>query len=262
MLQRLFLLLISTFFLSCENRPSGSEAENDAPPADTSGAHISIPTTDTINNPKLLPVDEGAGQADFYTFRNGLLDAINRKDREALLAHVDSNVQISFGVQGGLQAFRETWFMEGIESPLWELLRVILENGGTFRQSAAGTDFAAPYVYAAWPGQYDAFQHMAILEREVPVYENPGGRGIPIAYFNHDIVRVDMDQSYPPHSEEPPAYRQMWGFKEWYHISTIDGTLSGYVHWKKAWSPVGYRALFRKVIPGNQWKLTVLIAGD
>jgi hypothetical protein len=91
---------------------------------------------------RLRPSDEGQQDPSFHAFRQKLLEAISRKDAKFLLSIVDPNIQISFGGEEGIQAFREVWKPEDVNSKAWNTLAQLFRLGGTFGESK--NEFWAP----------------------------------------------------------------------------------------------------------------------
>lgn len=190
---------------------------------------------------KLLPVDEGASHPDFFTFRAHLQAALARHDAEAVLAAINPDIRNSFGGEGGIEEFRQSWELDKPTSRLWETLATVLALGGTFE----GEDsFTAPYVFSSWPEEMDSFSYLAILGKGVRVHAEPGSGSATITRLSYDIVEVG--EASPPEGD-------------WVQVLLPDGT-AGYVARQYARSPIDYRALFNYT--DGQWSLSALVAGD
>ena len=74
-----------------------------------------------------------------------------RKDGKFLLSIVDPNIQISFGGEEGIRAFRELWKPEDVNSEIWNTLAQLLRLGGTFGESR--NEFLAPVYFQPVPGR-------------------------------------------------------------------------------------------------------------
>lgn len=115
---------------------------------------------------RLAPVDEAARYPDFLQFRTALRQIIARRDVPALLAVIHPNIKNSFGGDDGVEQFKRIWRPEQLDSHVWNELDALLSLGGTF----SGPDtFVAPYVYANWPQEFDAFDYWAVIGRNVRV---------------------------------------------------------------------------------------------
>jgi len=190
---------------------------------------------------KLLPVDEAASRADFFTFRAQLQAALARRDVKAVLSAIDPDIRNSFGGDGGIAEFRQSWDIDSPGSRLWETLATVLALGGTFD----GEDsFAAPYVFSAWPDELDSFSFLAILGTGVRVHTGPSSTSATITRLSYDIVELGESGSLE---------------EAWVQVLLPGGT-SGYVARPYTRSPLDYRGLFNQ--RDGQWYLSALVAGD
>ena len=120
--------------------------------------------------PQQLPVDEASRRPDFFSFRAQLQRAIARHDTTALLAVVHPEIRNSFGDNNGIDEFRMMWRIAEPDSGIWDTLGTVLALGGSFQDEQT---FAAPYVFSRWPGQFDAFEHVAVIGSDVRVRAEP-----------------------------------------------------------------------------------------
>lgn len=186
-------------------------------------------------------VDTAASQPDFLAFRAEMLSAIARRDSAALLAMVDPTVKISFGGDDGIARFSEMWRPDATDSRLWETLGTVLALGGTFTQPDT---FTAPYVFAAWPDDVDAFEHAAIVGSTVRVRAAPSLESPPIVSLSYTIVELADRAAVTD---------------EWVAVRLADGR-TGFVARRYVRSPLDYRAIFQKA--GDGWRLRAFVAGD
>jgi hypothetical protein len=227
--------LLFGFFLLAFSLPAVSEQISESPK--TYRAH------------RLPPSDEGKNDPSFHAFRQKLLEAISRKDAKFLLSIVDPNIQISFGGEEGIQAFREVWKPEDVNSEVWNTLAQLLRLGGTFGESK--NEFWAPYVFSRFPDKYGGFDFSAIIARDVKVRSEPNDKSPMITSLSYDIVlNLSASDSPEPKSKTDPA---------WVHIRLPEGR-EGFVSAQFIRSPTDYRAGFKKT--GGKWLLTELVAGD
>lgn len=189
---------------------------------------------------KLLPVDEAARDPSFARFRAQLLDAVRRKDAGFVHRILAPDITNSFGGDGGIAEFRESWKADRPRSRLWSTLEEVLARGGAFMGDSM---FAAPYVYSNWPGRYDAFEYGAIAGSSVRVRSRPSPGAPVMATLSYDIVRM---------INEP-------GSDDFRAIRLPDGR-TGYVAERYVRSPIGYRAIFIK--RNGRWLLKALVIGD
>ncbi|MEZ5285772.1 MAG: hypothetical protein R2712_13385 [Vicinamibacterales bacterium] len=191
--------------------------------------------------PPLTPVDEGPRDASFLAFRTALLDIIARKDAGALDGIVDPNIRISFGDEGGLDAFKAMWKPEEAASPLWNELRRLLRLGGTFTGPDA---FVAPYVFARWPMDVDAFTHVAIIGSRVHVRARPG--------LDQPILDT-LSYAILPLADASPET------DGWTAVG-LPGGRRGVIASSLVRSPLDYRAFFSRV--DGRWRMAMLVSGD
>jgi hypothetical protein len=189
---------------------------------------------------KLLPVDEAARDPEFFAFRAQLQAAVARHDTEAVLAAVHPNIKNTFGGDDGIEAFRRIWKLPAADSRLWDELGTVLAFGGAFQE---GGHFAAPYVFGRWPGQFDSFEHVAVVGTNVRVRAEPSLNGRILTALTFDVV---------PRAAPDDA-------QGWTRIKLRDGR-TGYISAPYAWSPVVYRALFNKI--DGRWRMTAFVTGD
>lgn len=202
-----------------------------APPA------AATPTAPTVNGPKLMPVDEASQDPALVTYRNQLLEAVRRRDANAVAALVDPNIKMSFGGDAGVEALKKTLAREGG----FEDLEFVLTHGGAFIEGSEKRAFWAPYVYSNWPDDRDSFSDLAITEENVPLRESKDANSPVIATLSYDLVTQVMHEG---------NLRQ---------VKTADGK-TGWVEANKTRSPIAYRAGFNK--SAGEWKMNALVAGD
>ncbi len=178
-----------------------------------------------------------AGAFLLVTYRNQLLEAVRRRDANAVAALVDPKIRMSFGGDAGVEALKQTLAREGG----FEELEFVLTHGGSFIEGSEKRAFWAPYVYSKWPDDRDSFSDFAITEENVPLRESRDANSPVIATLSYDVVTQVMHEG---------NLRQ---------VKTADGK-TGWVDANKTRSPIAYRAGFNK--SAGQWKLNALVAGD
>ena len=123
----------------------------------------------------------------------------------------------------------------------------VISMGGSF---ADDTTFIAPYVFSDWPRAsmtisiVDPYVFVAIIEKDVPVYERPDSSSAVIARQSYNIVL-----------QHPESYK----YGAWAKICTMNAT-PGFIRKSQCYSPIGYRACFIK--SDSRWLLRYVIAGD
>jgi hypothetical protein len=188
-------------------------------------------------NPRLLPVDEASSNPEFSQYRARLRMAVERRDLEAVVAAADTDIRLGFDSSGGRDGLRKA-FSE--DPTLWDELRVVLALGGRFPMPMA---FAAPYVYSAWPGEFDAFECAAVTGANVRVRTAPRLDAPVMTAVTHSIVRLLAS------SDDG----------KWAQVQLADRR-KGYLWRSYVRSPVYYRALFNLI--DGRWRMTAFVAGD
>lgn len=193
---------------------------------------------------KFLPVDEASKQADFLAFRQQLSAAVARHDVKAVLTIVEPSIQNGFGDDNGLANFKKIWKLNQANtknSPLWKELGTVLALGGKFTDR---TTFNAPYISAAWPEQFDGFEYIAVVGKDVRLREKASTNSKVIATVSYVIL--------------PLAPEGQWK-EQWTKVKAPNGK-PAYIASAYIRSPVGYRAFFEK--KKGKWKMTSFLAGD
>lgn len=188
----------------------------------------------------LTPVDEAAMQPDFFSFRAQLAAAVARRDAAAVLAAMDEHVRTGFGGDDGRAAFERQWLPDRPDSPLWEALGAVLALGGSF---TGAQQFSAPYVYSRWPGDLDAFGHVALIASDVRLRTAPRADAAVIGRASFAMLEL-----------AGPATADGW-----FPVRTPDGR-AGYVARTLARSPLDYRAIFER--RNGRWRLVAFVSGD
>ena len=185
-------------------------------------------------------VDDGAADPRFVAFREALRDVVARRDTAALLALVAPTARVSFepGPAGGADGLRALWFSGGTPTgtPVWDVLGAALDGGSVEEDGA----FTVPFVSGLWPSDLDPFGHVAVVGRDVPVYDAPGGAVVALA---SEVVL--------------PAPAPAQG--GWQPVRLPSGA-DGVVAAGRALSPTGYRATFWD--DGDGLQLQSFLGGD
>lgn len=200
---------------------------------------------------KVYPVDEAAKDRSFKTFRDQLMAAARKKDKEYILSILDPKIELSFGGHSGVKDFKEMWKIDSPNSKFWNELITILQMGGSFKSVDGKTEFLAPYITSQWPDDpsLDVFEYVAVIGTNVRLRATPGTSGKVLESLSYDIVKLVQTQ--------PPTV-QKDGLK-WFKVKTGTGT-EGYVATKYVRSPIDYRAYFKKI--NGSWRMSAFIAGD
>jgi hypothetical protein len=191
--------------------------------------------------PQLRPIDQAMSVPDFFTFRARLQAAIARRDAQTVLAALHKDVKLSFGGDAGIEDFKKIWRPHESDTPLWETLSTLLSLGGEF---APDNTFTAPYVFAHWPRDKDAFTHMAVVGSSVRVRSGPSATAPVIGSLDFAIVELT----------ENPRVDQAWIQIKY------EGHSTAYIDNKFLRSPIDYRINFAKL--EGRWQVMFFLAGD
>jgi hypothetical protein len=196
-----------------------------------------IPLLLTLAGPKLMPVDEAPNDPSLVAFRNELLDAVRRRDVDAIVALSDPKIGTSAGEgkPGGVARLRLLLRHDEV----MEDLERLLTQGGKFRRNG---EFMAPYVSIAWPHSHAAFPFLAVTGENIPLRDFPEVNAPVLATLSYDIVERKEKKG------------------EWQQVKTADGH-TGWVEASAVRSAIlDFRAAFKKI--DGRWKMTALVSGD
>ncbi|MEQ1758018.1 MAG: SH3 domain-containing protein [Vicinamibacterales bacterium] len=191
--------------------------------------------------PTLRPTDGATTRLDFLEFRRRLQAVVAARDEAGLVSALDPAVRVDFGGGGGVDDFRRA-HLGAAAGEFWAEFGRILASGGNFIEPGV---FAAPYVYASWPEDLDAFECLAVTGTSVRLREAPGRGASVIGALDYAIVQT-VNDSRPD-------------VAGWRRVRTAKGR-TGYVAEQYLRSPIDHRALFG--VSDRRWRLTAYLAGD
>lgn len=206
-------------------------------------AHAAEPAPPT----RLMPVDEAARDPSFVKFRNELKDIIARKDAAKLFHHLASDIKLDYGGGYGAPEFHKRWKPFDKDTQVWKALSLIVGNGGKF---VVPGGFAAPYVYAAFPEDIDAFEVLVVTTPGAVMRAAPKADAAIVRTLDHDILTIVKTASRPQHEA---------GSNDWSEVKDAAGK-QGFVRDQDLRSPIDYRAIFEK--RKGKWVMQTFIAGD
>lgn len=268
-----FYFVLSSLLFACKQDTSNTSdhsnnaIENNSPVAVTDSLkevfeakvqakENSLPLRYVSESGKVNPVDEAPLDTAFFVFRESLIENVQNKDLISFLSKANENMKVSFGDPlEGPAGFVELW---GLDSPakiaaseVWKHLKTVLQLGGQF--SADKKMFTAPYVYSAFPDQYDAFEHGAIVGTGVRMRTHPSLNSKIVKSLSYDIVKVVEvvhDKLETIGGETHP----------WVKVQIPDTEITGFIYGKYLRSPIDYRIGFEQV--GTEWQISFFVAGD
>ena len=271
----LLLGIVASLFYGCETTPSTSpsQTEEPIPAAET----VETPSTDTLpipetvlvlntedwidyeegiqpKNGKLTPIDQAELNSSFAAFRAQLLAAVEKKEVDFLLKHVDDQIKIGFGAEYGKEDFIKSWNLDKDpeNSLVWQKLKEVLNLGGIFTNETL-TSFTAPYTFHV--SVDDPYGYKVITGTQVRVRAEPRLQGSVLGSLNYDVV-----QSADLNPGELPVLDTLNNeVHSWEKIRTPQGNV-GYVYGKFVRSPIDFRANFKQ--QADTWKMMFFLAGD
>ncbi|NOT39725.1 MAG: hypothetical protein HOP13_04460 [Alphaproteobacteria bacterium] len=196
---------------------------------------------------RLIPIDEAVKDPSFVQFRNELKAVVARKDAAKLFHYLASDIHLSFGGDYGGPEFHKMWKPFDKDTKVWNVLSLIVDNGGKF---VVPGGFAAPYAYAAFPEDFDAFTSVVVTNPRALLRERPNPNARVIRELDFDILEVVNSSGKMQHETGP---------NDWDEVKHASGQ-RGFVLSSDVRSPVEYRAIFEK--RNGKWVMQTLIAGD
>jgi hypothetical protein len=210
---------------------------------------VSLATASFAQELKLLPVDEGATDANWPRFKARLIEALGRRDQQFLLDMVDRKVRNTSGTDGPAE-FKKLWDPQSADSPLWTELPKLLFLGSVYvKRDAKTSELCAPYVYYKWPDNAAGNPTGAIIAKETLLKAEPAADSATLAALSYDLVSV-IDWEVDDKNKASP---QKW-------VKLKAGAREGYVAEEHVRSPLEYRACF--VNSGSRWRLIELDVGE
>ncbi len=260
------LLLMASIGCATRKPPPGALGTNGPPReyhlaghlAQAQSGHTPLEKPGHQKGLNLYPVDDGARDPSFASFREKLLEAVKKRDVQFILGIVDPAILNSFGGDGGINEFKQQWKLEQPDSALWDELAAILSLGGSFTNSEQRLEFCAPYVYSAWARIENQVSeangipgHAAIVGENVELLREPKEGAVVLGRLSYDVVKVEYEHSIPDDLRKERF--------AWVKVLTMNGK-EGYVSGRNVRSPLDHRACFRK--QNETWRMTALVAGD
>lgn len=193
---------------------------------------------------RLEPLDEAAKDASWVDFRKQLVAAVQKRDREHVLAMLDGDVRSGLEGGRGPAEFSRQWGLETESTPFWEELAAVLALPAAWHRPESGPlELCAPYVAVKWPQDVEAFGGGAIIVREAPVKAAPSASAATIATLSFHIVEVT---NWEVNDRAADSKRK------WVRIRLAKG--EGYVAEEQIRSPIEHAACFSKGEAG--WRMT------
>ena len=233
-----------------EAQPQSAPAESPATQPASPPKPVPKPAAQSAPERKLMPVDEGGADPSWVAFRNRLISALKRGDRNALLAVVDRNIVNSLEAERGVATFRKLWGLDGKDDRLLRELASSLALGSAWYMRPKGPRLlCAPYVPIKWPlHEVDPYHNGAVVLQNAPVKAAPSWASETLASLNYDIVEVrDWEVA-----DREPQLQQRW-------VRVRYRGDDGYVAEEHIRSAIEHRACFAK--EGGTWRMVEYVVG-
>ncbi len=265
----LYCMILCLVFLGCKSKDSSqTSVQNELllPPPDTiilSPMDISQELQDqwvdytqgiSIDNKQFIPVDQTMLNPYFAKFMADFYEAIEQRDVDFLLKHLDDQVKMSNSNEQGKDAFIKTWNldMDPYQSEIWKQLDDVFALGGIFTNIKLNS-YIAPYTFFL---QLDnPSRQKVVTGTEVRIRNTPGVKGDILGLLSHEVVSL-----VPLGNDEELVYETIEGETyPWEKVQTTYGTI-GYIYGKYLRSTRDFR--INLVYQNGTWKISYLIAGD
>jgi hypothetical protein len=189
---------------------------------------------------RLPPVEQCSGDRGFVNFRNGLQDAVAKRNRAALLAMLAPDVLVSFGGDNGRDAFAKHWSFDPKEyGNIWGQLTTMLKLGCSNSEHIR--------MIPSLSGQLndsdadEAFEVRLVLPG-AKLFKKPGERRTAAGVPAWALAKVTNS-----------------GGDLWTGVKLPDGR-QGFISDDDLYEPLGYRMLVEK--RKGKWMITAFVAGD
>ena len=192
---------------------------------------------------RIMPADEGAGDASWRRFKTRLLTAIEKRDKQFLISILEPDVRNQTDGARGVAEFRKQWELDAPDTPLWRELGSTLQLGAAFVKREKGVELCAPYLLGKWPPDVDPFDYGAIVARETMVQAEPSTAAAVLGTLSYHVTRV-VDWEVADKAADAK--------QKWVRIQFREG--EGYVPEEHVRSPIEQVACFVKTPAG--WKMS------
>jgi len=193
----------------------------------------------------LNPFNNHNSNSDIEAFHEAFIQALNDKNLAFIMEHLDENIKLSFGGDGGKASFKTFWNLEQDpeNSDFWDIMLKTIQFGFV---SVEYGGFTAPYVFTDFPYEFDSFSYMACTGENVNVRMEPDENSVVIRQLSYTIVKVTQDNFMSKNGD-------------WQEITLPDGKI-GYVHKDLIRSPIDYRVHVNN--DEGEWLIDFFVAGD
>lgn len=243
-------LTMVAFALTAVLVSATGNAQEQPEPSEAPATQPAPPPAKPAPERKLLPVDEGAADPTWVTFRSRLMNTLKRGDRKGLLAVVDRNIVNSLEAERGIASFRKLWGLDGKDDRLLRDLASSLALGSAwYTRPKSPRLLCAPYVPIKWPlHDVDPYHSGAVTLQNAPLKAAPSWASETLASLSYDIVEV---------RDWEVADRESQLQQRWVRVRYRDN--DGYVAEEQIRSAIEHRACFAK--EGGTWRMVEYVIG-
>ena len=149
--------------------------------------------------PVFPPVDQAARDPAFLDFLENLRTLVRARDADAVAAHADPDIKLSFGGAYGRESFHQSLS----ENPTfggasyWQELQQVLDLGGVFDAPDA---FCTPYIFCL-PipdcATCDPYETLVAVEANAPIHAAPDAGSKIVATVSYAVVTMIDNTHYP-----------------------------------------------------------------
>lgn len=186
---------------------------------------------------KVTIVDDGAKNPSFVKFRNQLLDAVKRRDKQFIEQIAAEDIKTGLGAGAGKLALNEQWSNLSPQSLFWPRLERVLAHAAHY--DADNSEYDAPAIVFN-PGDSDSIQ-AAIWNKNSDLHKSPSDSSLTLQRLDCQLVTILKPGEPAPLKEE------------WVKIKTRNGT-TGFVKSANLFSPYDEYATFKK--EKGKWRMT------
>lgn len=195
--------------------------------------------------------DESVEDPSLHDFIQQVYTMVQNKDLEGLLAVMDEDIVVSFGLKNGKESFLTHWQLNENpnDSGVWQTMRETLQLGGAFNPNGK-SEYFAPYYFINMPEGMDQLYDLIVIQDHAPVYQEPSEISSAIGSIGWEIVTQ-------PEGKSPKfdANQSLW-----YPVQLSSGE-TGYMKDSDVRSLADYRMGMKKQDNG-EWIITHFIGGD
>ena len=209
----------------------------------------------------LPPRNETSNDLALGTFTDQLKTAVQKKDVEWIIQHLDKDVMPSFEGQADIQSFITDWDIRNDSSEFWPMITIALNLGGVFLHDTADMtgryQFVFPYAYDLQLNENDDPYYTGVITgKNVNLRKSPDTKSAIVTQLTYDIIRFMQNKQ-----GELLTKSNAGGTVEWFKIQTYNKSHQGWVNSKFVYSLMGPRLFLFKDKHGD-WKISAFITGE